>query len=87
MLFNFIASAVTSKKTQHLPSSVEHMPSLFFQAVFQVRAILGMVLKTGYWEKEEGKIQVPLSSWKLNRIWENETWALVKKKKKKPMRS
>lgn len=78
MLFKFIASAVTSKKTQHLPSSVEHMPSLFFQAVFQVCAILGMVLKTGYWEKEEGKIQMPLSSWRLSRIWESKIWALVR---------
>lgn len=49
---SFTASAVTSKKAQHLPSSVEHMPSLFLWSVFQVCAILGMVLGTGYGERK-----------------------------------
>lgn len=61
ILSKLTASAVTSKKTQHLPSSVECMPRLFFLSVFQVCAILGMVLGTGYGEKEKGKIQVLFS--------------------------
>lgn len=66
-MFKFIALEVTSKKTYHLPSSAEHMPSLLFWPVFQVRAILVTVLKAGSGEKAKGKIQVPFSLWaKLN---------------------
>jgi hypothetical protein len=52
ILAKLTASGVTSKKTQHLPSSVEHMPSLFFRSVFQVCAISGTVLGTEYGERK-----------------------------------